>query len=102
MAHVLVSNDILNGIGFLQNGSTNATVVATCKTLNLHCHYLGSMSSFHQVVTEEHLGHLKLTGITLHADRNAGTNFATKNGWYQDPFHLWLVCNAITNLVSLL
>ncbi len=35
------------------------------------------------------------------ANSNAGTNFATKNGWYRDLFGLWLVRNGIANLLSL-
>ncbi len=36
MAHISVSEDILDDIGFLQSKSTNSAVVATCKTLNPH------------------------------------------------------------------
>jgi hypothetical protein len=60
-----------------------------------------STSSFHQVFTKEHLDNLWLTGTTLCADCNAGTNFATKKGWYRDLFDLWLVRNGIPNLLSL-
>jgi hypothetical protein len=100
-AHISISEDILDSIGFLQNESTNAVVVATHKTLNPHCLYLYSISSFRQIFTEEHLNHLNTAGITLRADCNAGTNFSTKKGWYQDLFHLWLVRNGIANLLSL-
>jgi hypothetical protein len=82
MAHVSVGKDILDGIGFLLNKSTNAAVVATRKTINLHCFYLDSTSSFHQVFTGEHLNHPKLAGVTLCTDCNAGTIFANKKGWY--------------------
>jgi hypothetical protein len=102
MARVFIDEDILDGIGFLQNESTNALVIKTRKTLNLHRLYLESTSSFHQVFTKDNLDHLKLAGVTLHADCNASTNFATKKGWYQNLFHLWLVRNAIANLLSLL
>jgi hypothetical protein len=77
MAHISISEDILEGIGFLQNKSTNAAVVATHKTLNPCCLYLDSTSSFHQVFTKEHLNYLNTAGITLRANCNAGTNFAT-------------------------
>jgi hypothetical protein len=61
MAHISVSKDVLDGIGFLQNESTNAAVVTTWNTLNPHCLYLDldSTSSFHQVFTDKHLDHLK-------------------------------------------
>jgi hypothetical protein len=101
MAHISVSKYILDGIGFLQNKSTNAAIVATRKTLNPHCLYLDSTSSFHQVFTKEHLDHLITAGVTLRANCNAGTNFTTKKGWYQDLFHLWLVHNGIANFLSL-
>jgi hypothetical protein len=42
-----------------------------------------------------------MVGVTLCADCNAGTNFSTKKGWFQDLFHLWLVRNGIANLLSL-
>ena len=51
MAHISICKDILDGIGFLQNKSTNAAIVATRKTLNPHHLYLDSTSSFHQVFT---------------------------------------------------
>jgi hypothetical protein len=102
MAHISVSKDILNRIDFLQNESTNATFVTTRKTVNPHCLYLDSTSSFHQVFTKEHLNHLKLAGVTLRVDCNAGMNFAMEKGWYQNLFHLWLVRNGIANLLSLL
>ncbi len=60
-----------------------------------------STSSFHQVFTEEHLDNLWLAGATLCANCNAGTNFATKKGWYCDLFELWLVRNGIANLLFL-
>jgi hypothetical protein len=100
MAHISVGKDVLNGIGFLQNKSTNAAVITTRKTLNPHRLYLDSTSSFHQVFTDKHLDHLKMAVVTLHADCNAGNNFATKKGWFQDLFHLWLVRNGIANLLS--
>jgi hypothetical protein len=34
-------------------------------------------------------------------DCNTCTNFATKKGWYQNLFHLWLVRNGIANHLSL-
>jgi hypothetical protein len=78
MARISMGKDILDGISFLRNESTNAVVIKTRKTLNLHRLYLDSTSSFHQVFTKENLDHLKLAGVTLHADCNSGTNFATK------------------------
>jgi hypothetical protein len=101
MAHISVGKDILNGIGFLQNNSTNAAIVTTRKTLNPNCLFLDSMSSFYQVSTKEHLNNPKLDGVTLHACCNSGTNFATKKGWCQNLFHLWLVRNGIANFLSL-
>jgi hypothetical protein len=101
MAHISICEDVLDGIGFLQNKSTNVPVVTTWKTLNPHRLYLDSTSSSHQVFTDEHLDHLKTAGVTLRADCNAGTNFATKKGWFQDLFHLWLNRNGIANLLSL-
>jgi hypothetical protein len=88
MAHISVGKDILDGIGFLQNKSTNAAVVATHKTLNPHHLYLDRTSSFHQVFTKEHLNHLNMAGVTFHAGCNAGKKFATKKGSHQDHFHL--------------
>jgi hypothetical protein len=101
MAHVSTGGKEFKGIGFLQNESSNPRVVATCKTLDPQRLYLDSTSSFHQVFTEEHLDNLRLAGATLQADCNAGTNFATKKGWYHDLFKLWLVRNGIANLLSL-
>jgi hypothetical protein len=62
MANISIGEDILDGIGFLQNKSTNAAIVATRKTLNLHCLYLDSTYSFYQVFTKEHLNHLNTAG----------------------------------------
>jgi hypothetical protein len=101
MAHVLIGGKEFEGIGFLQNKSSKPRVVATRKTLDPQWLYLDSTFSFHQVFTEEHLDNLQLAGATLRADCNAGTNFATKKGWYRNSFELWLVCNGITNLFSL-
>jgi hypothetical protein len=42
-----------------------------------------------------------MVGVILRADCNAGTNIRIEKGWYQDPFHLWLVHNSIANLLSL-
>ena len=50
---------------------------------------------------EEHLGGCQLANATLRADCNAGTNFASKKGWYHDLLDLWLVRNSIANLLSL-
>jgi hypothetical protein len=101
MVHISVGDAEFKGIGFLQNESTNPRVIATHKTLDPHQLYLDSTSSFHQVFTEEHLDNLHLAGATLRANCNAGTNFATKKGWYHDLFNLWLVRNGIANLLSL-
>jgi hypothetical protein len=101
MAHVSVGNKEFKGIGFLQNESVNPHVRATQKTLDPCWLYLNSTSSFHQVFMEEHLDNLLLTGATLRANCNAGTNFATKKGWHRDLFDLWLVCNGMDNLLSL-
>jgi hypothetical protein len=101
MAHILIGSKESKGIGFLQNKSSNPRVVATCKTLDPQQLYLDSTSSFHQVFTEEHLDNLRLVGTTLRAYCNAGTNFATKKGWYRNLFDLWLVRNGIANLLSL-
>jgi hypothetical protein len=92
MAHISIGKDILDRIGFLQN---NAAVVVTCKTLNPHRLYLDSTSSFHQVLSKEHFDHLNMAGVTLCANYNAGANFATKKGWYQALFHLWLVATTL-------
>ena len=88
-------------IGLLQNESSNPLVVATRKTLDPQQLYLNSTSSFHQVFTKEHLDSFWLAGVTLHADCNVGTDFATKKGWYRNLFDLWLVSNGIANLLSL-
>ncbi len=101
MAHILIGGKEFEGIGFLQNKSSNPRVVATHKTLDPQRLYLNSTSSFHQVFTEEHLDNLRLAGATLRANCNAGTNFATKKGWYCNLFDLWLVRNGIANLLSL-
>ncbi len=101
MAHISIGGKEFEGIGFLQNESSNPRVVATRKTLDPQQLYLDSTSSFHQVFTEEHLDNLRLAGTTLRADCNAGTNFATKKGWYRNLFNLWLVRNSIANLLSL-
>jgi hypothetical protein len=97
----LIGGKEFEGIGFHQNESSNPRVIATRKTLDPQQLYLDSTSSFHQVFTEEHLDNLRLAGTTLRADCNAGTNFATKKGWYRDLFDLWLVRNGIANLLSL-
>jgi hypothetical protein len=101
MVHISIGDAEFEGIGFLQNESTNTRVVATRNTLDPHQLYLNSTSSFHQVFTEEHLDNLRLAGATLRADCNAGTNFATEKGWYSNLFDLWLVRNGIANLLSL-
>jgi hypothetical protein len=101
MAHILIGSKEFEGIGFLQNESSNPRVVATRKTLDPQQLYLDSTSSFHHIFTEEHLDKLRLAGATLRANCNAGTNFATKKGWYRDLFDLWLVRNSIANLLSL-
>jgi hypothetical protein len=101
MAHILIGSKEFEGIGFLQNESSNPRVVATRKTLDPQQLYLDSTSSFHKVFTEEHLDNLRLAGATLCANCNAGTNFATKKGWYRNLFNLWLVHNGIANLLSL-
>ncbi len=101
MAHILISGKEFEGIGFLQNESSNPRVVAMCKTLDPQQLYLNSTSSFHQVFTEEHLDNLRLARTTLRANCNASTNFATKKGWYRNLFDLWLVRNGIGNLLSL-
>jgi hypothetical protein len=101
MVHISVGDTEFQGIGFLQNESTNPRVIATPKTLDPQWLYLNSTSSFHQVFTEEHLDNLCLAGATLCADCNTGTNFATKKGWYCNLFDLWLVHNGIANLLSL-
>ncbi len=101
MAHILIGGKEFEGIGFLQNKSSNPRVVATRKTLDLQRLYLNSTSSFHQIFTEEHLDNLRLAGATLRANCNAGNNFATKKGWYRNLFNLWLVRNGIANLLSL-
>jgi hypothetical protein len=100
MAHISIGGEEFEGVGFLQNESSNPRVVAMRKTLDPQQLYLDSTSSFHQVFTEEHLDNLRLAGATLCANCNAGTNFATKKGWYRDLFDLWLVRNGITNLLS--
>jgi hypothetical protein len=101
MAHISIGGKEFEGIGFLQNKSSNPRVIATCKTLDPQQLYLDSTSSFHQVFTEEHLDNLRLAGATLRADCNAGTNFATKRGWYRNLFDLLLKRNGIANLLSL-
>jgi hypothetical protein len=97
----LIGHKEFEGIGFLQNEFSNPRVVATRKTLDPQQLYLDSTSSFHQVFTEEHLDNLWLTGATPRTNCMAGTNFATKEGWYRDLFNLWLVRNGIANLLSL-
>jgi hypothetical protein len=101
MAHISIGGKEFEGIGFLQNESSNPCVVATRKTLDPQQLYLDSTSSFHQVFTEEHLDNLRLAGATLRTNCNAGTNFATKKGWYCNLFNLWLVRNGIANLLLL-
>ena len=101
MVHISLGDAEFKGIGFLQNESTNPHVIATRNTLDPHQLYLDSTSSFHQVFMEEHLDNLCLAGATLHANCKAGTNFATKKGWYRNLFDLWLVRNGIANLLSL-
>jgi hypothetical protein len=102
MVHISVGDAEFKGIGFLQNESTNPPIIATCKTLDPQWLYLNSTSSFHQVFMEEHMNNLCLAGATFCANCNAGTNFATKKGWYRDLFDLWLVRNGIANLLILL
>jgi hypothetical protein len=67
MAHISIGKEILDSIGFLQNESTNAAILATRKILNPHRLCLDSTSSFHQVFTKEHLNHLNTAGMTLRA-----------------------------------
>ncbi len=101
MAHILIGGKEFEGIGFLQNESSNPRVLAMRKTLDPQQLYLDSTSSFHQVFTEEHLDNLRLARTTLRADCNASINFATKKGWYCNLFDLWLMRNGIANLLSL-
>jgi hypothetical protein len=101
MAHISIGGKEFEGIGLLQNKSSNPRLVATRKTLDPQQLYLDSTSSFHQVFTEKHLDNLRLAGTTLRANCNAGTNFATEKGWYRNLFDLWLVRNGIANLLSL-
>jgi hypothetical protein len=101
MVHTSFGDNKFKGIGFPQNESSNPRIIAMRKTLDPQRLYLDSTSSFHQVFTDEHLDNLQLAGDTLCADRNAGTNFATKKGWYCNLFDLWLVRNEIANLLSL-
>jgi hypothetical protein len=101
MAHISVGNKEFKGISFLQNESVKPHVVAMRKTLDQPWLYLDSTSSFPQVFTEEHLDNLRLDGATLRADCKAGTNFATKKGWYHDLFDLWLVRKGIADLLCL-
>jgi hypothetical protein len=89
MAHISISGKEFEGIGFLQNESSNPRVLAMCKTLDP------------QQFTEEHLDNLRLAGTTLRADCNAGTNFATEKGWCRNLFNLLLVRNGIGNLLFL-
>jgi hypothetical protein len=84
MAHISIGGKEFEGIGFLQNKSSNPRVIAMRKNLDPQQLYLDSTSSFHQVFTEEHLDNLRLAAATLRADCNAGTNFATTKGWYHD------------------
>jgi hypothetical protein len=96
MVHISLSDNEFKGIGFLQNESSNPCVIATRKTLDPQQLYLDSTSrSFHQVFTDKHLDNLQLAGATLCADCNAGTNFATKKGWYCNLFDLWPICNGL-------
>jgi hypothetical protein len=76
MVHISLGDAEFKGIRFLQNESTNPCVIVTHNTMDPHRLYLNSTSSFHQVFTEEHLDNLCLAGATLHANCNAGTNFA--------------------------
>ncbi len=100
MAHISIGDEEFKGIGFIKYESVNPHVVATPKTLDPRQLYLKSTSSFHQLFTEEHQDNLRLAGVTL-PNCNAGTNFATKKGWYHNLFSLWLVRNGIANLLSL-
>jgi hypothetical protein len=84
-----------------KNESPNPRVIATRKTLDPQRLYLDSTLSIYQVFTDKHLDNLWLAGAILHADCKAGTNFSTEKGWYRDLFDLWLLCNGITNLLSL-
>jgi hypothetical protein len=101
MVHIFIGNKEFKGIAFLQNESLNPHVIVMRKTLIPQQLYLNSTSSVHQIFMEEHLDNLRLAGATLRANCNAGTNFATKKGWYHDLFDLWLVCNGIANLLPL-
>jgi hypothetical protein len=60
MVHVSIGNKEFEGIGLLQNESLHPCVIAMHKTLDPQRLYFDSTSSFHQVITEEHLDNLQL------------------------------------------
>ena len=66
--HISIGGKEFEGIGFLQNESSNQRVVATRKTLDPQRLYLDSTSSFHQVFTDKHLDNLRLVGVTLQSN----------------------------------
>ena len=88
---------------FLQKDYDNPRVVKERErqTLNEDFMYLDSTSSFHHMFTDKHLLDVEKVAIRLRGECNAGTTHSNEKWWFKDLFHMWLVRNGITNLLSL-
>ena len=92
-----------DGFGFLQSKSNDPQLhdQVQREQLNPGHLYLDSNSFFCQMFNESHLENVKKVSTILRGSCNVGTTFSDKKGWYKGLFHMWLVCNGITNLLSL-
>ena len=48
-----------------------------------------------------HLDDVRKVRTILHGSCNTGTTFSDEKGWYKGLFHMWLVRNGISNMLSL-
>ena len=92
-----------DGFGFLQSKSNNPHLhdQDECEKLNPDHLYLESTSSFNEMFDASHLDDVIKVNTILRGIYNAVTTFYDKKGWYKVLFHMWLVCNGISNLLSL-
>ena len=71
------------------------------QTLNEDFMYLDSTSIFHQMFADKNILDVEKVAIRLRGECNAGTTHSNEKWWFKDLFHMWLVRNGITNLLSL-
>ena len=92
-----------DGFGFFQSKSTNPLLQAQIEReqLNPDHLYLDSTSSFHHMFDAKHLDDVQTVSTILRGSCNDGTKLYTEKGCYKGLFHMWLVRNGITNLLSL-